>query len=84
MIEFGIKDFKSLSDIPGPKVSAGTKPLLSFHGNDFEFEDVMKRAKSLLIDFFKGEEAKTIRLQGFEHMMQFTAQDGKIYVRSYK
>ena len=35
-------------------------------------------------DFFKGEIVENIRLQGLEHVYNFTAVDGKVYLRSYR
>ena len=84
MFEFGISDFQSLSDIPGPKIAAGTKPCLSFHGPEFEDSELLKRIKNMFIDFFRGLEVTSINLEGFDHHLQFTAIDGKIYVRSYR
>ncbi len=38
----------------------------------------------ILLDFFRGEQAENIRLQGLEHVLNFTAVDGKVYMRSYR
>ena len=35
-------------------------------------------------DFFRGAEVNQLRLQGLEHILQFTAVDGKILLRSYR
>ena len=40
--------------------------------------------KSLLIDFFRGPEVDNLRLAGIEHVLQFTAVDNKVLLRSYK
>merc|ERR1712087_965897 len=40
--------------------------------------------KSLLIDFFRGPEVDNLRLAGIEHVLQFTAVERKVLVRSYK
>jgi ribosome production factor 2 len=42
------------------------------------------RLKCLLTDFFRGEQVENIRLQGVEHVIHFTAVDGKVMLRSYK
>ena len=76
MIELGINEetFKSLSDFQNTKVPVGTKPCLLFSGEAFENDPTMKRAKSLLIDMFRGESlASHVRLAGLELSMQFTA-----------
>lgn len=35
-------------------------------------------------DFYRGPVIEKVRLQGLEHVLQFTAVDGKIYLRSYR
>ena len=95
MIELGINEetFKSLSDFPNSKVDVGTKPCLLFSGEAFESDPTMVRAKSLLIDMFRGESQVTnVRLGGLELTLQFTAVNGvhgssgpfKILFRSYR
>ena len=88
MVEFGIENFKSISDFEGDKIPLGTKPCLLFSGSLFETHDELKRIKNLFIDFFRGPKVAKIRLQGLEHAIQFTAleKNGKpvIYFRSYK
>ena len=37
-----------------------------------------------LTDFFRGSVIEKVQLQGLEHVLQFTAVDGKIYMRSYR
>ncbi|KAL7633541.1 UNVERIFIED_CONTAM: hypothetical protein RMT77_016074 [Armadillidium vulgare] len=84
MVELGLEQYKSLTDIPGTKVSVGTKCCLVFCGPDFESDEKYKRLKSLLLDFFRGVEATSLRLQGFEHALFFFLNEGKLYIRSYK
>lgn len=84
MIELGIDKFKSMKDIKTVKCSVGTKPCLLFSGQEFENDAVYKRLKNILIDFYRGPVIEKIRLQGLEHVLQFTAVDGKIYLRSYR
>lgn len=84
MIEFGVENFKSLAEFKTAKIASGTKPCLVFSGEEFETNMEYKRAKSLLIDFWRGETVSNIRLQGLEHVIQFTAFDGKILFRSYR
>lgn len=38
----------------------------------------------VLSDFYRGPVIEKVRLQGLEHVLQFTAVDGKIYLRSYR
>uniref|UniRef100_A0A3B3Q6S1 Ribosome production factor 2 homolog n=1 Tax=Paramormyrops kingsleyae TaxID=1676925 RepID=A0A3B3Q6S1_9TELE len=85
MIELGIEKFVSLKEI---KVNAscpeGTKPLLVFAGDAFDTIGEYARLRSILIDFFRGPTVSAIRLAGLEHILHFTALDGKIYMRSYR
>lgn len=88
MIEFGVENYKAMSEFEGDKVPVATKPCLLFSGSLFETHDEMKRVKNLLADFFRGPRVPKIRLQGLEHALQFTAveKDGKkvVHLRSYK
>ncbi|CAI9570391.1 unnamed protein product [Staurois parvus] len=58
--------------------------MLIFAGEAFETSEDYKRLKNLLTDFFRGPTVSGIRLAGLEHILHFTAVDGKIYMRSYK
>lgn len=84
MIELGIDSYKSLQDFKIPKIATGTKPLLLFAGEAFEQEHEYQRLKNLLLDFFRGPVVTGIRLAGLEHVLLFTAVQGKIHFRSYK
>ncbi|KAK3857880.1 hypothetical protein Pcinc_035892 [Petrolisthes cinctipes] len=84
MVELGVENYAPLSEFKNAKVAAGTKPCMVFCGTEFEDVTEFKILKNLLIDFFRGVEAKEIRLQGFEHALQFTVFDGKVFLKSYK
>ncbi|KAJ1154921.1 hypothetical protein NDU88_007664 [Pleurodeles waltl] len=84
MIELGVEKFVPLSEIKNSKCPEGTKPMLIFAGDTFEATEDYRRLKSLLIDFFRGPTVPNIRLAGLEHVLHFTAMDGKIFMRSYK
>ncbi|XP_068609777.1 ribosome production factor 2 homolog isoform X2 [Brachionichthys hirsutus] len=84
MIELGIENYVSLSDIKVSKCAEGTKPMLVFAGEAFDADGEHKRLKSLLIDFFRGPTVTAVRLAGLEHVLHFTAFDGRIYMRSYR
>lgn len=84
MIELGIEKYASLSDIKTSKCPEGTKPMLVFAGESFDIDNEHKRLKSLLIDFFRGPAVPSVRLAGLEHVLHFTALEGKIYMRSYR
>lgn len=84
MFELGMEDFKALEDFKIPKIPVGTKPMLLFAGEQFEQNKELERLKNFFIDFFRGETAEAISLQGLEHVIMFTAADNKITLRSYK
>ncbi|XP_028042108.1 ribosome production factor 2 homolog [Bombyx mandarina] len=85
MIELGAEEYKAMSEFHNIKVLAGSKPCLLFNGPAWELNQDLKRLKSLFSDFFHREKVETIRLQGLEHVLSFTAtDDGLIYFRSYR
>uniref|UniRef100_A0A669BLL4 Ribosome production factor 2 homolog n=1 Tax=Oreochromis niloticus TaxID=8128 RepID=A0A669BLL4_ORENI len=84
MIELGIEKYVSLSEIKASKFPEGTKPMLVFAGEAFDTDNEHRRLKSLLTDFFRGPTVPAVRLAGLEHILHFTAIDGKIYMRSYR
>lgn len=84
MVEFGIENYKGLKEYKVPKISVGIKPILIFNGELFENNQQYIRIKNLFVDMFQREIVKKIRLQGLEHVLSFTADENKIYVRSYR
>ncbi|XP_015176497.1 PREDICTED: ribosome production factor 2 homolog [Polistes dominula] len=84
MVEFGIENYKSLKEYKVPKISVGMKPILIFNGELFENNQQYIRIKNLFVDMFQREIVQKIRLQGLEHVLSFTADDNKIYLRSYR
>ncbi|KAM8831543.1 ribosome production factor 2 homolog [Spinachia spinachia] len=84
MIELGIEKYISLRDIKSSKCPEGTKPMLVFAGDAFDTNNEYRRLKSLFIDFFRGPAVSAVRLAGLEHVLHFTALEGKIYIRSYR
>lgn len=84
MIELGITQYKSLEEFAKETVMTGTKPCLLFTGEIFETKPELKRLKNLFIDLFHREPVTSIRLQGLEHVIMFTAIDDKVLFRSYR
>ncbi|CAB3226714.1 unnamed protein product [Arctia plantaginis] len=85
MIELGADNYKGMKEFHNAKVLSGLKPCLIFNGPAWDLNQDLKRLKSLFIDFFNREKVETIRLQGLEHVLSFTAtESGNIYFRSYK
>lgn len=70
MIEVGIEGAVSLADIPGPKTSPGFIPLFHFVGTLWDSHDRYKQFKSILLDFFRGEEIHSIDLvRGLQYVI---------------
>ncbi|XP_075975520.1 ribosome production factor 2-like protein Non3 [Anticarsia gemmatalis] len=85
MIELGADNYKAMTEFHNMKVLAGIKPCLIFNGPAWDLNQDLKRLKSLFTDFFHREKVETIRLQGLEHVLSFTATEGgNIYFRSYR
>lgn len=84
MVELGIEKFKAISQYSTGKCPVGTKPCLLFTGDAFDQDLEYKRLKNLLTDFFRGPVIEKVRLAGLEHVILFTAAEGKLYIRSYR
>lgn len=84
MIELGIENYKSMGEFAAEKIATGLKPCLLFAGEDFVSKPEMIRLQNLFIDMFQRESVTALRLQGLEHVLMFTACEGKIYLRSYR
>jgi len=85
MMELGVESYRGMSHFKSAnKVTAGTKPVIVFSGDVFHMETEYKRLQSLLSDIFRGPEVKLVRRAGLEHVIMFTAADGKIYMRNYR
>lgn len=84
MVELGIENYKGLSEFTSEKVALGIKPCLLFAGPQFEQNSDLKRLQNLLVDFLQRDKVEAIRLQGLEHTIMFTADEDKVYMRSYR
>jgi len=85
MVEFGIEKFIPKQQFQCAKCTLGSKPLILFAGESFLIDPLHLRLKSLLIDFFQGQQVENIRLQGLEHVLSFTAEgQNRIRFRSYR
>ncbi|KAK2705942.1 hypothetical protein QYM36_016082 [Artemia franciscana] len=84
MVELGIDDCQLIETFKNQKIAAGIKPCLLFAGEPFNSSSEYQRLKNLLVDFFRGEEITGLRLAGLEHVISFTAAEGKIFMRSYR
>eukprot|EP00658_Telonema_sp_P-2_P077571 TRINITY_DN7042_c0_g1_i2.p1 TRINITY_DN7042_c0_g1~~TRINITY_DN7042_c0_g1_i2.p1 ORF type:complete len:301 (+),score=94.39 TRINITY_DN7042_c0_g1_i2:146-1048(+) len=85
MMEFGVTQFKSIESFKGvEQPMLGSKPCMYFGGNEWEGSSVLESAKSLLLDFFKGVEAKQVNLAGLDRVMTVVIVDGKMMLRHYR
>lgn len=84
MFEIGIENFKGISDFKAATVAAGTKPCISFTGDVFQQDEHMKRFKNFLIDFFRCENPKKIRLQGLELLISVSSVDKRIVLKVFR
>lgn len=84
MFELQVEKFKSIGEFKASKVMSGTKPSILVSGEEFQTKTEYSRLKNLLVDFWRGEKVTNLNLQGMEHIIQITAADGRVYVRSYR
>lgn len=78
MVELGVDSLTLMSQMKAKGSPAlGSKPCLSFTGDQFETNADLLQLKSILIDFFRGPVVDNIALNGIDHIIQFTAVDTK-------
>lgn len=56
MIEFGLKQYKGMSDFKNEKIGVSCKPCLVFNGDDWAKSEELRRIKNLLVDAFHVED----------------------------
>lgn len=71
------ESFRSLAQFKNKKCAVGLKPLLLFSGTPFESPVVTEYtlARSFFIDFFKGEPADKVDVEGLQYMVSISARD---------
>lgn len=84
MFEFSITSLIPMEKFKTPKIAVGTKPCIVFFGEPFDVDPEYMRLKCLFTDFFRGDTPDNIRLEGMEHVISFSAIDGKIHIKNYK
>ncbi|RDW84336.1 brix-domain-containing protein [Coleophoma cylindrospora] len=69
--------FRTLAQFKNKKCAVGLKPMLVFSGTPFEspVSDEYTLAKSFFIDFFKGEPADKVDVEGLQYIVSISAQD---------
>jgi len=79
MLEFYLDtaSYRSISQFKGKKVPVGTRPLMVFAGTAFEstVPTPFTLAKSMLLDFFRGDQADKIDVEGLQHVIVVTADE---------
>ena len=85
MFEFGIDAYTPLGAFAnaGGGSSSNSKPCLLFSGAEWEHSLQLQALRGLLIDFFHLEVVGCISALGVEHVICFTAYDGKVLLRHY-
>ncbi|KAG0666680.1 rRNA-binding ribosome biosynthesis protein rpf2 [Rhodotorula mucilaginosa] len=77
MLEVGIEEVMAMSDFKGIKSAAGAVPLFHFsavepHANLWETHPTFTQFKSILLDFFRGNELDGVALKGLERVISVT------------
>ncbi|KAH7919803.1 Brix-domain-containing protein [Leucogyrophana mollusca] len=69
MCELGVDKFISMAEFKTQKSTPGHKPMMHFASELFDTHPRFIQLKSLLMDFFNGEEVESICLPGLEHVI---------------
>jgi ribosome production factor 2 len=71
------ESFRTLSQFKNKKCAVGLKPLLLFSGTPFEspVPNAYTLAKSVFTDFFKGETADKVDVEGLQYIVCISARD---------
>lgn len=74
MIEFGIKNYRPMTDFPkGVPSAPGSMPCILFNGDDYHTSEVTERLQSLLLDIFRGPaDVEKLALAGVDRAITFT------------
>ncbi|GAA5983164.1 hypothetical protein JCM5350_007904 [Sporobolomyces pararoseus] len=78
MLELGIEEVMKLSDFKGIKSTSGTVPLFHFGTTEpnssslWETHSTFSQFKSLVLDFFRGNEMDGVALKGLERVISVT------------
>lgn len=69
--------FRTLKEFKNKKCAVGLKPMLLFSGTPFEnpVNDEYTMAKSFFTDFFKGEPADKVDVEGLQYIVSIMARD---------
>ncbi|KAK9431679.1 Brix domain-containing protein [Lipomyces doorenjongii] len=83
MFELKILNYKTMTDFKKLTINVGMKPLISFVGPIFDSHPHFQMVKSMMLDFFRGEQISMLDLAGLQYIISVTASgDGNISVYS--
>ncbi|POR39711.1 Ribosome biogenesis protein RPF2 [Tolypocladium paradoxum] len=71
------ENFRTMAQFKNKKFAVGLRPMLLFAGTAFEspVSDEFTLAKSMLVDFFRGEPSDKIDVEGLQYIVSVTAED---------
>jgi ribosome production factor 2 len=71
------ESYRSISQFKTKKFAVGLKPMVLFAGTAFEspVSNEFTLAKSMLLDFFKGDLSEQIDVEGLQYIISITAED---------
>ena len=85
MVELGVEAFRPMASFAEAQggCASETKPCLLFQGAEWEQQADLISLRSVLCDFFQLQVVDAISSTGLEHVLSFTAHDGKVLGRHY-
>ncbi|KAJ6445731.1 Brix domain-containing protein-like protein [Purpureocillium lavendulum] len=74
------ESFRTMAQFKNKKFAVGLRPMLLFAGSAFEspVSNEYTLAKSMLLDFFKGEPSDKIDVEGLQYIVSVTAEDAVV------
>ncbi|KAF8246022.1 Brix-domain-containing protein [Wilcoxina mikolae CBS 423.85] len=84
--EFGVDPdtYRGLQSFKGEKPAVGMKPMMVFSGDVWEHDEQMRGVKTLWMDFFRGEEVKSVDVEGLQYVLSFLAAEaGRFHIRGH-
>lgn len=68
------ESFRTLSQFKNKKCGVGLRPLMAFSGTPFESPtpNAYTLAKSLFLDFFRGQDATSVDVEGLQYIIHFS------------
>jgi len=73
LFEFGVTDFKKISEFKSMEVDNQVKPILIFQGEQFEFSDKHNRFKNYMIDLLKSTDYEEANIAEMKRVICITS-----------